>query len=54
MAKNTVCEIDWILGSHVLHLSILLSNRVLLSAYSQEILCKQPDWKHDDARRRGR
>ena len=54
MAKNPLCEINRILGSHVLRFSILLSFRVLFSAYSQEILRKQPDWKHHDSRRRGR
>ena len=47
MAENALREINRILGSDVLPISILLSFRILCSTHTQEPLCIQPNPEHN-------
>ena len=54
MAKNSLCQIDRILGPNVLRVRIRLSFGILYSAYIQETLQLKPNWKHNRISIRGR
>ena len=53
MAKNSLCQIDRILGPNVLRIRIRLSFGILYCAYIQETLQLKPNWNHNRISSRG-